>query len=107
MANNFAVRPIRVDTAMGSDYLTTIGAVAGTERPLKVKKVLWSAPGTAGTGSFVIQDGSSSNNILLQGNALAATNNPDQQFDFATTVLWRNFKVSTLTGSGVLFIYTE
>jgi hypothetical protein len=91
---------------MAQDFLTAIGAVAGLGRPLRVKKIVWNSPGAAGAGSFVITDGSTAANVLAQGNAPAASNNSDQQIDFPEPVTWKNFKLTTITGSGKLLIYT-
>jgi hypothetical protein len=102
MANVLTTRPIVVDTAMAQDFLTAISATA---RPLRVRKIVWVNPGAAGAGAFTITDGSTAANVVAQGNAPAASLNPNQQIDFGNPVMWKNFKVTALTGGGKLLIY--
>jgi hypothetical protein len=94
MANDLTNRPLKVDTVMG--------AGAGLSRPLRVVKVYWENPTTAGN-TFVIIDPTSSK-VLLEGRAEA--NNQSQVFEFPVPITWRDFRVSTLA-SGTLWIYTR
>lgn len=105
MANNFNVRPIVLDTVMTNDFLTTISAVAGLGRPLRIRKIVWVNPGAAGAGAFTITDGSTAANVLAQGNAPAASLNPDQQIDFNNPPMWKNFKLTAISGGGKLLVY--
>jgi len=103
MANTFN-RPIILTGTMANDYLTTIGAVAGNEKPLRVIKVVWTAPGVS--GSFVITDGSTAGNVLLQGVTPASFAGQDVEYDFEVPLAWRNFKVTTLS-AGTLLIFAR
>lgn len=107
MANAFK-KPIILDTAMGADFWSTIAVPAGQGKPIRVRKIVWTNPGAAGAGTFVITDASTGANVLAQGNAPAASLNPDQQIDFGPAgVQWRNWQLTTLTGGGKLIIYWE
>jgi hypothetical protein len=106
MANSFN-KPIILDTAMGSDFWATISVPAGQGKPIRVKKIVWTNPGAAGAGTFVITDASTAANVLAQGNAPAASLNVDQQIDFEQDTYWRNWKLTTLTGGGKLLIYYD
>lgn len=106
MANVFN-KPIVLDTAMASDFWTTISVPAGQGKPIRVKKIVWTNPGAAGAGTFVITDASTGANVLAQGNAPAASLNPDQQIDYVMSTTWRNWKLATFTGGGKLIIYWD
>lgn len=106
MANSFK-KPIILDSTMASDYWTTISVPAGQGKPLMVSKIRWVNPGAAGAGSFVITDASSSANVIEQGNAPAASLNPDQEIVYSKPRPWRNFQLTTFTGGGKLEIHPD
>lgn len=106
MANAFK-KPFLLDTAMVSDFWTTISVPAGQGKPIKVSKIRWINPGNAGAGSFLITDASSSSNELAKGNAPAASLNPDQEIVFNPPRPWRNWQLTGLTGGGQLEIHWD
>jgi hypothetical protein len=75
--------------------------VTSLDHPIRVKKVYWFDPTTSGD-DFVITDGTSAAEVLLEGQAEA--NNGSQNFDFDPPQVWKQFAVPTLT-SGTLYIY--
>lgn len=91
MANNLAVNPLRIDTAMGSP----------ATKNMYIEKIYWFNPTLAGD-TVVITDGSAAGNILWEGRAEAA--NSSQVFDLDSKIHWNQFRVTTLS-SGVLYIY--
>ncbi len=95
MANDLTARPLKIDTVMG--------ASAALGRPLRVTKVYWENPTTAGH-TFVIADGQGTE-ILLEGRASTADVGALVSIDFPVPVRWKDFRVITL-GSGTLWIYT-
>lgn len=97
MANDLAVRPLRVDTTMTGG--------AGLLRPIHVIKVYWFNPTTL-ADTFSIVDPVSSK-VLLQGRAEVA--NQSQVFDFPEGTTWKDFKVIFAGGAtpGTLYIYTK
>lgn len=103
MANSFTTNPIRVDSVMASDYLTTIGASAGLERPIKVTELNIEATAAGGGGLVTIQDGSSGANVLREYQLTAATltNILD---DVNVPLTWRNFKVTAIPTNTILWI---
>lgn len=101
MANIFTQNPMRIDTNMASDYLTTIGASAGLERPIKVVSIRIENP--TATSVQTIQDGSSSNNTLYEANLIAVASAQGPYTDTQER-LWRNFKVATIQAGAVIWI---
>ncbi len=93
MANDLSARPLKIDTAMAS------GAALG--RPLRVIKVYWFNPTTAGHLLSIIEPASGKK--LLDFRAEAA--NQSQVIDFSTPQIWRDFRVDVLD-SGTVLIYT-
>jgi len=79
----------------------TMASAAGPDRPFPVKLVYWFNPTTSGD-DFKILDGSTADNVLLEGQAEA--NNQSQLFKFDPPQVWPDFKVSVLT-TGTLYIY--
>lgn len=104
MANIFTQNPMRVDTVMANDYLTTIGASAGLERPVKLIKVTWettAAPGAA--GPITITDGSAGANVIFERQVPATANINDSQ-DYPGQI-WRNFKLTVIPTNTVVWIH--
>lgn len=98
MANDLTVRPIKVDTAMGSTYNTAQGRNGVT-----VRKVRWVAPTTL-AHTFNINDAAGKS--ILAGSASAADVSGTQNIDFDTPVRWKDFQVSQIS-SGVLYIHCD
>ncbi len=92
MANDFTVNPIIVDTEMVAN--------ASIGRPIRVKRIIWFNPTTAGQ-LFNIGDGSTAANVLLTGRA--EVNAQSQVFDLGRQI-WKDFLVDDLD-SGTLYIY--
>lgn len=80
------------------DGVLTVTSLA---RPIRVKKVYWFKPTSTGD-DFVITDGSTAAEVLLEGQAEADLGS--QNFDFDPPQVWKNFAVPTLT-SGTLYIF--
>ncbi len=89
---------------MASDYLTTIAASAGLERPVKVTKVVVENP-TAGA-TVTIQDGSSGNNTLFETQfPTAGATVPGVPATYFLGDMWRNFKLAAVPAGSVWWIY--
>ena len=93
MANDLTLRPVKLDTAMGSP--------AGFG--MTVSKVMWVAPTTL-AHTFNIHDGSSGTKTLLTGSASAADVSGIIEMIFPVPVRWKNFQLSAIS-SGVLYIF--
>ena len=101
MANIFTQNPMRIDTNMASDYLATIGASAGLERPIKVVSIRIEQPAAASVQT--ITDGAATPNTLYEANlgTAASSNAP---YTDSTQRLWRNFRVATIQAGAVIWI---
>jgi hypothetical protein len=104
MANNFTTNPMRIDTAMANDYLTTIGASAGLQRPIKAPIINVENP-TAGA-TITIQDGSAGNNTLFEMQfPTAGATVAGVPMTYQVDAIWRNFKIAALAAGSVVWIY--
>ena len=105
MANIFTQNPMRIDSVMANDYLTTIGASAGLERPVRLRKIAFENP-TAG-GTITVTDGSASANVIFETPlpTAGATVPRVPDSDFETPLLWRNFKVTAFPAGAVMWLY--
>lgn len=102
MANIFTQNPMRIDTAMAAAYLSTIGASAGLERPIKAPKIVVENP-TAGA-TLTIADGGG-NTIFEQTFATAgAAVGGTGVFDLGT-LIWRDFRIAAVPAGMVVWIY--
>lgn len=99
MANIFTQNPMRIDSVMASDYLTTISASAGLERPIKVVSIRVENP-TPTAGTWTITDGSTAANTLYELNLPATVGTNDD----TTLRLWRNFKAPAPPAGWVMWI---
>lgn len=99
MANNFTTNPMRVDTTMASDYLTTIGASAGLERPIKVVSIRIENP-TPTAGTWTLTDGAATPQTLYETNLPATVGT----YLDSTERLWRNFKAGAPPAGQVMWI---
>lgn len=89
--------------AQATDWLTLTSAQAGTGRPIKIYKVIWSNPGAS--GSFSISDGAATPSVLLADSTPAAYVDQSVKYEFASDApMWKNFKITALT-AGTLYIY--
>jgi hypothetical protein len=104
MANVLTNNPIILDTVMGSDFWTSISVPAGQGKPIIVQKIRWVNPGAAGAGAFTIVE-PISGKTLEQGNAPAASLNPDQEIVFPKGKAWRNWQLTAISGGGKLEIH--
>ena len=108
MANNFTVNPMRVDGTMANDYLTTIAASAGLERPVKIVKIAvetTGAPGAAGAITFT--DGSAGANVLWEKQVTTTANVNVANDEPNGSLLWRNFKCTAIQTNCVVWIYRK
>jgi hypothetical protein len=96
IANIFTQNPMRIDSSMASDYLTTIGAAAGLERPVKVVSIRVENP-TPTAGTWTITDGT---NTLYEINLPAIIGTITD----STTRLWRTFKAGAPPAGAVMWI---
>lgn len=106
MANSFVTNPIVIDTTFTTGFRVNATSLfpAGNPMGLGISKVIWRAPGASAT--FAIQEFSDSL-VLLQGGTPAAYAGVDPVYDFdGMNIVWRNFKVPTLS-AGVLYIYVR
>ena len=104
MANILTQNPMRIDTAMASDYLTTIGASTGLQRPIKAPKIVVENP-TAGA-TITISDGAGTPNTIFEQSfpTAGATVPPTPLWDLST-LIWRNFKIAAVPAGSVIWIY--
>jgi len=104
MANNFTTNPMRVDTNMANDYLTTIVASPGLERPIKAPTLVVENP-TAGA-TLTITDGSTANNTIFESQfPTAGATVPGTPATYLTELMWRNFKIAAVPAGSVVWIY--
>jgi hypothetical protein len=101
MANILTQNPMRIDTNMANDYLTTIGATSTTAglRPIKIVSIRIENP--SGTGAVqVIQDGAATPSTIYEADFAAVVSTLIDN----TQRLWRNFKVAAIQTGMVIWI---
>ena len=98
MANSYNVRPILLNTVMGSGYQAAISAAAGNRIPVFVKSIVWVGPVTSGD-TFTIIDPASST-VLFEAKAAATDVGTTKQF--IINRMWGDFELSQISSGTVL-----
>lgn len=98
MANIFSQNPMRIDTVMTNDYLTTIGV---TPRPIKIVSIRIENPTAAGI--ITITDGAATPNTIYEVDLTPVATVGGTYVD-NTQRLWKNFKVTVLQAGAVIWI---
>lgn len=103
MANNLTANPMKLDSSMAQSYKAATAASLGTLQTLKIEKIYWMDPATAGD-QVTIGDPASGETLL---NLRCEAAGQSQIVDWtANPKLWRDFEINVFN-SGVLYIYTR
>lgn len=97
---------MRVDSTMASDYLTTISASAGLERPVKIVKIsVETTAAPAAAGPITITDGSAGANVLWEKQLTTAANANVANDEPNGSLIWRTFRCTAIPTNTVMWIY--